>query len=125
MRQGTTAMKVDLGQVIAERRLRDEDQPEREVWVRVGLPCVSPEGPHGDYVCPYQISGAGDEKVRYAVGVDSLQALELALLVLPSELVALLRQCPSLRWEDAPAGSFAFTPTLMSYPPKRSKGGEE
>lgn len=118
-------MRADLGLVIAERRLRDEDRPEREVWVRIGLPRVSPRGPQGDYICPYQISGVGDENVRYAVGVDSLQALELALLVLPSELVALLRQCPSLRWEDAPVGSFAFTPTLMSYPPKRSKEGAE
>ena len=119
-------MKIELGQVIAERQLRDLDRPGVVVSIRLGLPCVFPDEPrNGDHYCPYQITGAGDERVRYAGGVDSLQALELALLVLPSELKALQKTHPGLRWEDAPEGHFAFTPTVMSYPPLVSSGQEE
>ena len=110
-------MKMELGQVIAERRLRLSDSPGREVWVRLGLPRPFPDAPFGDYYCPYQIVGIGDERVRHAGGVDGLQALELALLVLPTELNVLRRTFPGLGWDDGPDGQYAFSDTLMSYPP--------
>ncbi len=109
-------MKVELGTVVAERRLRMAGQPGAEVWVRVGMPRLF-ETPNADYYCPYQITGIGREKVRYAPGVDALQALELALLILPTELEALRREYPGLGWEDAPDGEYGFTSTVMSYPP--------
>jgi len=114
-------MKVELGLVVAERRLRLSDDPDREVWVRLGLPQLFPDQPFRDYYCPYQIVGLGDERVRYAAGVDSLHAIEGALLLLPTELNALRKSYPGLGWEDAPDGHYGFGPTVMSYPQAESQ----
>ena len=114
-------MKVELGLVVAERRLRLSDDPHREVWVRLGQPQPFPDQPFKDYYCPYQIVGLGDERVRYAGGIDSLHAMESALLLLPTELGVLRRNHPELRWEDAPDGDFGFGPTVMSYPQAESR----
>jgi hypothetical protein len=86
-------MKVDLGPIIAERRLRVTGRPELDVRVRLGTPRPLTDAPYGDYYCPYQIVGVGNEKVRYAGGVDAIQALELALHILPTELDALREEC--------------------------------
>jgi hypothetical protein len=107
---------IDLGTVIAERRLRVTGRPELDVRVRIGMPRAFQEA-RADYFCPYQILGIGSGKVRYAGGVDALQALELAVLILPTELEALRRDHPGLGWEDAPDGDYGFTSTVMSYPP--------
>jgi hypothetical protein len=37
-----------------------------------------PDG-HEDYFCPFQITGIGDEKVRYGAGIDAFQAVYLTL----------------------------------------------
>lgn len=113
-------MKVELGPVVAERRLRLSDDPDREIWVRLGMPQPFPDRPSSDHYCPYQIVGIGDEQVRRAAGVDSLHAIEGALLLLPTELSVLRRKHPGLGWEDAPDGHFGFGPTLMSYPQAES-----
>jgi hypothetical protein len=76
-------MKVELGSVFAERRLRASGRPELDVRVRLGTPRPLPDAPHGDYYCPYQVIGLGNEKVRYAGAVDAIQALELAIHILP------------------------------------------
>lgn len=106
-------MKVtDLGEVIAERKLHLEDDPSREIVVYLGKP--KPFDDSRDYYCPYRITGIGSEAIRYAPGVDSVQALEEAVRVLSAELSALLRKHPTLRWEDAPAGEFGF----RKHPPE-------
>jgi len=79
-------MTTVLGTVIAERRLRVRGQPDLQVWIRIGMPRPFPDAAQGDYYCPYQITGIGSEKVQRAGGVDALQALELALHILPTEL---------------------------------------
>src|SRR4026208_821544 len=99
-------MKVELGPVIAERQLRVAGRPESDVRVRLGTPRPFPDAPYGDYYCPYQIVGVGSEKVRWAGGVDAIQALELALHILPTELDALREQHPGLGWVDAPDGHY-------------------
>jgi hypothetical protein len=43
-------------------------------------------------MCPYQVSCVGDKRVRAAFGVDAMQALVLALHLLPTELRALARE---------------------------------
>ena len=91
-------MKVELGSVIAERRLRVTGRPELDVRVRIGTPRPFPDAPHNDYYCPYQIVGLGSAKVRYAGGVDAIQALELALHILPTEQDALRQEYPGLGW---------------------------
>jgi hypothetical protein len=57
----------------------------------------------------YQIKGAGDEKVRYACGVDLFQALHLALSTLAVELEVLNRGLGGkLRWECDETGTLGF-----------------
>ena len=105
-------MEVTLGTVVAERQLNLVDQPTTDVRVRIGMPQPFP-GSRGDYYCPYQITGVGAEKVKYVGGVDSLQALEMVLLILPAELEVLARK-HALRWEDAPVGEFGFSERLLA-----------
>ncbi|HWB82995.1 MAG TPA: hypothetical protein VG675_02560 [Bryobacteraceae bacterium] len=80
-------MKIDsLGDVIAERLLRcgkAEGRVQRVV-ISLGRPLQFPDSQ--DFFCPYQIVGIGDEKVRYAGGVDSLQAIQLAIDLIAAEL---------------------------------------
>jgi hypothetical protein len=49
----------------------------KKVTLTFGKPQPFPE--NRDYYCPYRISGIGSGEVRYAAGVDSLQALLMAL----------------------------------------------
>ena len=98
-------MDIKLGAIIAERRLRVTGQPELDVRVRIGMPQPFSNDSR-NYYCPYQISGLGNKKVKYAGGVDALQALELAICILPAELNVLRRHCPALGWLDAPDGDF-------------------
>jgi hypothetical protein len=119
---GVRQMRVPLGAVVAERRLRIEGQPTVDVTLRVGLPMPFPPEPPGTfagYYCPYQIVGIGREKVGYAPGVDAVQALEEAIHILPTELDALRRDHPGLRWEDAPAGDFGFTRAVSAFQGRR------
>lgn len=100
-------MKItELGDVIAMRKLRIKDEPTREVVVMIGKPQPFPDS--DDYYCPYKIAGIGQEVIRYAGGVDAVQAMEEVIRVLPAELSALLQKHPGLRWEDGPAGDFGF-----------------
>ena len=108
-------MKVELGEVIAKRRLRVTGRPDLDVWVVVGKPRPLPDGPDGDCYCPYQVTGIGDEKVRYAVGIDSIQALELAIHILPTELDRLRKGHPGLRWEDAAEGAYGFSKAVSAF----------
>lgn len=69
-------MKLEkIDSVIAKRILKAKDG--REIEVVFGRPEKFPDD--DDFYCPFQIIGLGDEKVRYAGGVDSMQALILAL----------------------------------------------
>jgi hypothetical protein len=64
--------------VIAERTLTATiDDKSFDVFVRFGKPMPHPKG---DWACPFQITGIGDEKVRHAFGIDAVQALQLAML---------------------------------------------
>lgn len=86
---------MPIGDVIAERELEAEkDAKSCTVTVRLGRPVKSEDAP--DYRCPYQVVGIGDDVVRSASGVDSIQALELAFKMLGVELY--------LRYKE-----FAFT----------------
>ncbi|MFD7597433.1 DUF6968 family protein [Kitasatospora sp. NPDC059812] len=83
--------EYELGQVIASRELvlTAPDGTQSPVLLEVGLPCRDPEGP--DWYCPCRITGhpgVGD-RVTAIFGVDSLQALQLALTRFPGELSGL------------------------------------
>lgn len=62
-----------LDNIIATRKLERSDGG--EVLVAISAPC--PDGE--DYRCDYEIAGIGSVKRSYAYGVDSVQALVLAL----------------------------------------------
>ncbi len=70
-------MKLEsVGAIIARRDFELVDG--NSVNVLVGVPDRFPDSEH-DYYCPYQILGLQDERVRYAAGIDSIQAIMLAL----------------------------------------------
>jgi hypothetical protein len=83
-------MTYELGEIIAERRLASVamDGTQTPVVIRVGTPRPDPLSTSGDWCCPHQISGLGDETVRACFGVDSLQALLLSVYGLRMELAA-------------------------------------
>ncbi len=84
-------MAAALGEVIAERRFKFRQGSRRcELVVLIGRPV--PEPPTGeDWRCPFQIRGLGDEHVRHALGVDSVQALQLCFEMIGAQLHYLAR----------------------------------
>lgn len=77
--------RIPLGNIIAERVLNAKKGSRSYVaTIRIGQPVKSADAP--DYRCPYQIAGIGDDVIRSASGVDSMQALWLAIQLLPVEL---------------------------------------
>ena len=83
----------DLGEVIAERSYQLKRKAKRgmRVIVRVGTPVPDPNPPGRDWACPYEIIVSGKSKTRVTFGVDSMQALELTLRILPTHLAVLAR----------------------------------
>jgi hypothetical protein len=95
-----------VGEVIATRTLSLVDVPSRELRVKIGKPQLSE---HNDYYCPIQVTGIGDESVHSVVGIDSIQALELAMRFLGTTLQHLNTQHRGrIRWNDAPKGWFGL-----------------
>jgi hypothetical protein len=87
---------VPLGRVIATRRFRLRRGSSTTVELRIGAPREMDQ----DAYCPVQLVGLGDEKVRPIFGVDTVQALELAVRYLEP---LLLQYADRLRWESQPA----------------------
>jgi hypothetical protein len=79
---------------IATRTLRFQrrDGSEVEVGVTLGTPVPDPSDPARTWACPYEINGPVKHMIRAIYGVDSMQALILAIHALPAELHALARQ---------------------------------
>ena len=68
---------VQIGAVIAERRLHRRDSPRRTVVVSLGKPRRTKATQ--DWECPFQIRGSGMRRVEYGRGIDAFQALTMAL----------------------------------------------
>lgn len=110
---------ISLGSVIASRTLRARTQLDR-VTVSIGAPKPYPDGK--DFYCPFRIEGLGDDRVKYAGGVDSIQALQLAMQRIGVELYASPR-APDLRWidpDDLDLG-FPVPDNLSDMVPKRRR----
>ena len=69
----------DLGRPIARRTLTEDGVTGREIVISIGLPRPYRPSKNGDWECPFLIEGIGEPKVETACGVDSLQALILAI----------------------------------------------
>jgi hypothetical protein len=100
---------ADIGQVIAIRTLYLANEPSRKVVVKMGKPQPLPDAAGDDHFCPYQISGAGTERIFYGAGADAFQALELGLKMIGVDLAALNRKLDGqLRWECDKNGGLGF-----------------
>ncbi len=82
-RKAFLVMKLEnVGVVIASRELTLDGN--RKVEVLIGKPEPCPDGI--DWYCPHQTVGVGSGRVRYAIGVDTVQALVLGLSMVGAEL---------------------------------------
>ena len=91
----------ELGAVVAERQVEctTEDGARTTVTIRVGTPRPDPLSTNGDWCCPHQITGLGDEGVEASFGVDSLQSLLLSVYGLRLKLAARAEEAGvSLDW---------------------------
>jgi uncharacterized protein DUF6968 len=86
--------EIELGDTIATRKLRFKraDGVVVDVLVALGKPVPDPRHAQGAWMCPFQIRGVGDLKTRAIYGVDTMQALILALHILPPDLAARARE---------------------------------
>lgn len=89
-------LDVPLGRVIASRSFAIRGSPKKKAELRIGTPVEF----DGDAYCPVQLVGIGDEKIRRIFGVDTLQALQLAVRFLEPQV---LRFGAQLRWQNEPA----------------------
>ncbi len=87
---------VRLGTVIASRTLQRGTD---DVVVRLGQPRRSGK----DWLCAFQIRGLGDDAAKRVYGVDSMQALQLAIEVIRATLLA---RGDDLAWLDLPDVGF-------------------
>jgi len=93
-------MKIEkIGTVIAERELdgRRNGSP-CKVVVRFGKPVRNEKD--GSWRCPYSVTSPMGERVFYGAGVDSLQALRIAISNAAAELKTLYSDL-NLRWANS------------------------
>lgn len=98
-----------LGEIIATRMLHliDEHGDKRAVSVLIGKP--RPEEDLSGYKCPFQVVGIGAQKTHLAHGLDSIQALQSAMILVGANLHQLNDEVGGkLSWNDAPRGELGF-----------------
>jgi hypothetical protein len=71
--------QLDLGRPIARRTLAEDGVTGRKIVISIGLPRPDRLSKHREWECPFLIEGIGEPRVETAYGVDSLQALILAI----------------------------------------------
>jgi hypothetical protein len=121
-------MQLQDVEVIATRTLQIEvpDGSTRNITVRIGRPQAFPDPPD-DWFVPYEIIGipAGlaerahitKSRVGYAGGVDTIQALQLVMIIIGAELTALKRESGgAIRWEGGNDGDLGFPIPTTSMP---------
>ncbi len=85
---------------IARRVLRFVTQQGTQHEVVV---CLGPLGPGlapGECRCSYRISGPEISVANYATGIDGIQAIQLAIVMIETELEVRLSSEGELLWED-------------------------
>ncbi len=99
----------DIGVIIATRRYflagKRDNQP--EIVVQIGKPQPFPNAV--DFFCPVQLIAPSINKLSYGAGVDEVQALQLALKLIASELEILNKEYQgALRWIGNEDGDLGF-----------------
>lgn len=78
-----------------------------EVLVVIGKPELFEDG--DDYYCPYSIKHGNETKLSYAGGMDSVQALQLAMQKIGADLGYIARTSGvDIEWLDDTPGETGF-----------------
>ncbi|MET1072124.1 MAG: hypothetical protein ABWY11_05705 [Umezawaea sp.] len=115
-------MDYELGGIVAERELPAvaDDGTRSTVVIRIGTPRPDPLSANGDWCCPHQIAGLGDETVSASFGVDSLQALLLSVHALRLKLAARADEASTrLDWLGLPDLGLVVDPDVRPDPDVR------
>ncbi|MBS2033326.1 MAG: hypothetical protein JST54_35965 [Deltaproteobacteria bacterium] len=91
-----------IGPVFAERTF-DLVGKRQKLVVKIGKPKRFRGG--GGFYCPFQFRGGGVNRIRYAGGVDAVQALQLAMERIG---VDLRHFAPPLTWDAGMDGDLGF-----------------
>lgn len=95
----------EIGVLIAERTLVMGTD---KVVVAIGKPQPFNEGE--EYFCPYSIECVGHKKVSYAGGMDAVQALQLTMRKIGTDLAHLAKtQGVSIAWLPDNPGDTGFS----------------
>ncbi len=98
-----------IGEIIASRKLYffDEGDTKRTVSVFVGKPQEFADSP--GYRCPFQVLGIGTQETHLAQGLDSIHALQSAMILIAAHLNQLNDEIGGkLSWEGGPQGELGF-----------------
>lgn len=98
----------ELGEIIAVRdlTLTETGKEKQSVRVIAGKPQFADSI---GWYCPFQITGVGDEKIRYAAGIDAIQALQLVMVMIGANLQYQNEQTGgALQWEGDNQGGLGF-----------------
>lgn len=94
----------EVSEPIAKRTLM---MGAEEVIVTIGKPQLFDDGE--DYFCPYSIEYAGQKRVSYAGGMDAVQALQLAMKKVGTDLAHIARsQGIPISWLPDTPGDTGF-----------------
>ncbi|EMO73581.1 DUF6968 family protein [Leptospira santarosai] len=110
-----------LGTVIAERKLSLKvGRKKQTVLIRIGKPKISND-PKMDWYCPFQISKIGLDTIKAAHGIDSIQALLLAMKMIEAILVHFQKSNPGkLDLAQSRISRFSFTRNFRNKSQKRT-----
>jgi hypothetical protein len=97
-----------LGDVVAVRELElSQGKTAKPVRVIIGKPLPFPDS--SGYYCPFQITGAGSEEIKYAAGIDAVQALQGVMVLIAADLEFQNEKLGGkLHWEGDSRGGFGF-----------------
>lgn len=96
----------NVGTIVASRRLSIIGD-DKEIVVNVGMPQQFPNS--SDCFVPFQVVGAGSERILCAAGIDGIQAIQQVMIVIGAKLQALNEQYGGrLRWEGDESGDLGF-----------------
>jgi hypothetical protein len=102
-----------VSEAIATRRLELErqDGTTEDIQVTIGKP--EPRSDGGTY-CPYAIEGAGIDVEFYAVGIDSVHALQGAMYLIGAHLENHRDELDGeVRWAAGEGGNLGFPTKLL------------
>lgn len=102
-------MKRKQGVIVATRKLSQVGGKQRFVIVKIGKPRKQKQG---DWECPYHINGIGTQKVMYGHGIDSVQALVMALEGVRTTLEKSTKKLSWAGGEPEETGFTRFVPTF-------------